>query len=37
VVLEDGRRLAQPTNPEVAAALGVRTRPSESGCDLAVV
>ncbi len=37
MVLEDGRRLAQPTNAEVAGALGVRTRPTESGCDLAVV
>jgi thioredoxin reductase (NADPH) len=37
VVLADGRVLVQPADAEVAAALGVRTRPQYDRYDLAVV
>ena len=36
-VFPDGRVLVDPSNAEVASALGVRTRPEESSCELAVV
>jgi thioredoxin reductase (NADPH) len=37
VVMPGGRVLVQPTNTEVAAALGVRTRPEVGRYDVAVV
>jgi hypothetical protein len=37
VVLFDGRVLVDPSNAEVAEALGIRTRPEATTYDLAVV
>ena len=36
-VLHDGRVLVEPTNAQVADALGVRTRAEQTSCDLAIV
>jgi len=37
VVLPDGTRLLRPTNPEIAGALGMRTEPSATQFDVAVI
>jgi thioredoxin reductase (NADPH) len=37
IVLFDGQVLANPTNTELAAALGVRTRPAAARYDVAVI